>query len=392
MTEPKERQPKSGCFNWERAAACVICIGAALLALRLFFRYLLGILLPFGLAYLLSLLLRPIVDSLAREKETGAKPYRLATKRRLLSVVLILACTGLVSWLTVSFVRRGAYELENLLVRMSDSLVAGEGAADETGAVHGFSVMLDYIWSLSEHLPFLQRFESTPGFSRFCLWLDEAVRTTAERLVSRLSSFLSSGTVALLSSLPTVLLTLTVFLFSCYYFTAEPDAVSQRLYARLPGRWQAWLSRWWAGAGRSCRQYVRAALLLALITFAEMFAGLMILRKPYAFLLALLIAFVDFLPVLGTGTVLVPWGVAELLLGNTSSGLGLLILYGVSAVLREIIEPHLVGRSLGIHPLVSLFSVYAGYRLFGIPGMVVAPLAVALIKGAGCGYTREFTR
>ena len=390
MAEPKEQQPKSGCFNWERAAACVICIGAVMLALRLFFQYLLGVLLPFGLAYLLSLLLRPIVNFLVQGAKPDAEPCRPTAKRRMLSAVLVVAFTVFVSWLTVSFVRRGVNELENLLVRMSESLAAGEDAVDESGAVHGFSVALDYIWSLSEHLPFLRRFESTPGFSRFCLWLDEAVRTTAERLVSRLSGFLSSGTVALLSSLPTVLLSLTVFLFSCYYFTAEPDTVSRRLYARLPGRWQAGLSRWRTGAGRSCRQYLRAALLLALITFAEMFAGLMILRKPYAFLLALLIAFVDFLPVLGTGTVLIPWGVAELLLGNTSSGLGLLILYGVSAVLREIIEPHLVGRSLGIHPLVSLFSVYAGYRLFGVPGMIAAPLAVAVIKGAG--YTREFTR
>ena len=389
MTEQKEPQPKSGCFNWERAAACVVCIGAALLALRLFFRYMLGILLPFGLAYLLSRLLRPIVDLLVREK-SGPESHRPTAKRRILSVVLVMAFTGLVCWLTVSGVRRGVTELENLLVRMSESPAAGEGAAGETGAVHGFSVALDYIWSLSEHLPFLRRFESTPGFSRFCLWLDEAVRTTAERLVSRLSGFLSSGTVALLSSLPTMLLFLTVLLFSCYYFTAEPDTVFRRLYSRLPGRWQTWLSGWQAGAGRSCRRYLRAALLLALITFAEMFVGLIILRKPYAFLLALLIAFVDFLPVLGTGTVLIPWGIADLLLGHTSSGLGLLILYGVSAILREVIEPHLVGRSLGIHPLLSLFSVYAGYRLFGIPGMIVAPLVTAIIKGAG--EMREFTR
>ena len=133
------------------------------------------------------------------------------------------------------------------------------------------------------------------------------------------------------------------------------------------------------------RLFRSAALLLALLTFLEMFVGLTLLRKPYAFLLALLIAFVDFLPVLGTGTVLIPWGIGELLLGSTGSGLGILALYAISSVLREIAEPHLVGRSLGIHPLLSLLSMYAGFRLFGIHGMVLAPLAAAVIKGAGGG-------
>lgn len=202
-------------------------------------------------------------------------------------------------------------------------------------------------------------------------------------LVSRLSGMLSAGAVTLLGSLPSVLLFLTVLLLSCYYFTAEPGGVSRLVAARIPARWRAGLSRWQAGAGRSLRRYLRAALLLALLTFLEMFVGLTLLRKPYAFLLALLIAFVDFLPVLGTGTVLIPWGIGELLLGSTGSGLGILALYAISSVLREIAEPHLVGRSLGIHPLLSLLSMYAGFRLFGIPGMVLAPLAAAVIKGAG---------
>ena len=276
--QTQQSRTETGGFNWERAAACTLCIGAGVLALRLFFRHLLGVLMPFALAYLLARLLRPAVDFL-----TGGRRRQTASTRagrRVLSATLVVLFTGLVVWLTVAGVRRGVGELENLLLRLQDVLADGDGQAD---GAPGFSRALDYIWSVSEHLPFLRRFESTPGFSRFCDWLDGAVRTLVQDLVSRLSGMLSAGAVTLLGSLPSVLLFLTVLLLSCYYFTAEPGGVSRLVAARIPARWRAGLSRWQAGAGRSLRRYLRAALLLALLTFLEMFVGLTLLRKPYAF-------------------------------------------------------------------------------------------------------------
>lgn len=351
-------------IRWERAASIAICAGAAALAVRLFFRYLVGALLPFLLAYLLSCLLRPLVDRMTAHGRRGRRP---------LSALLVLLVTGGAVYLTVAGVRRALTELEQLLPRLGETMEQGNG---------DFSTVLDYIWSLSEHLPFLRRFEQTPGFSRFCLWLDEAVRNMVGRLFEQLSGVLSAGAVALVSGLPTLLLFLTVFLMSCYYFTAEPGVLTEQLTSRLPPPWQTRLTRFRRGAGHSLRRYFRACLLMALVTFSEMLIGLSVLQMPYPFLLALLIAAVDFLPVLGTGTVLIPWGVVELLLGHTFSGLGLLLLYAASAVLRELIEPHLVGRSLGLHPLLSLLSVYAGFRLFGVPGMIIAPILVAVVGGA----------
>ena len=101
---------------------------------------------------------------------------------------------------------------------------------------------------------------------------------------------------------------------------------------------------------------------------------------PYAFLLALLIAAVDFLPLLGTGVVLIPWGIICLILGQVRLGIGLLILYGVTTLIRQVLEPKLIGEGLGLHPLLSLLSMYAGLRLFGVWGMILAPLVAAGIK------------
>ena len=128
------------------------------------------------------------------------------------------------------------------------------------------------------------------------------------------------------------------------------------------------------------KQYLRACLLLGGLTFLQMFIGLAVLGVPYAFLLALLIAAVDFLPLLGTGIILIPWAAVCFLLGQVKLGVGLLVLYGVSSVVRQVLEPKLIGDGLGLHPLLSLISMYAGLRLFGVWGMILAPLAAAGVK------------
>ena len=126
--QTQQSRTETGGFNWERAAACTLCIGAGVLALRLFFRYLLGVLMPFALAYLLARLLRPAVDFL-----TGGRRRQTASTRagrRVLSATLVVLFTGLVVWLTVAGVRRGVGELENLLLRLQDVLADGDGQAD----------------------------------------------------------------------------------------------------------------------------------------------------------------------------------------------------------------------------------------------------------------------
>lgn len=117
-----------------------------------------------------------------------------------------------------------------------------------------------------------------------------------------------------------------------------------------------------------------------LLTFGELFLGLLLLRERYAFLLAFLIALMDILPVLGVGTALLPWAIFRLLGGNTWGGVGLILLYAVITVVRQITEPHLVGKSIGLHPLVTLFAFFAGMKLFGFAGIFLGPIAALLIK------------
>ena len=117
------------------------------------------------------------------------------------------------------------------------------------------------------------------------------------------------------------------------------------------------------------------------MTLSLLLVGFLVLKVSYFFLLALLTAFLDILPVLGVGTVLIPYAVFELIGGRLARGIGLLVLYAVITVLRQIAEPHLVGKSLGLHPILMLVSFYAGLKLFGVAGLLVGPALALLIKG-----------
>ncbi len=124
---------------------------------------------------------------------------------------------------------------------------------------------------------------------------------------------------------------------------------------------------------------LRGYMLIMLITFTELYIGLVILRIDYAPLLALLIAVMDILPVLGTGTALIPWGVIALLTGNYYIGFGVLIMYIIITVIRNIIEPRIIGAQVGLPPIVTLVFMYLGLQLFGIIGMFIFPIVVIVI-------------
>lgn len=126
--------------------------------------------------------------------------------------------------------------------------------------------------------------------------------------------------------------------------------------------------------------WLKAQLKLSAVTFLVVSVGFLLLSISYAPVWAALVALVDAVPLLGTGTVLVPWAVVCFLQGETARAVGLLALYAVALVLRTVLEPKLVGRQLGLDPLLTLAALYLGYRFWGILGMLVTPILAAAAK------------
>lgn len=353
-------------WDLRQGAAAVICGAAVIFALWLVFRYALGIALPFLLAWLLSRMVKPLAGRLSG---------RTRLPRGLWAAVLVLLTVGGFVTLAISGIRRGLGELSTL---------AEELAADTDGLVAAIEGALERARSLSSRIPFLRHFEDTPGYEDFCARLDSMVEEGVGRLVSNITAKLPDAAMTVAGWLPAAFLFVTVMLLACYYFSADDGHIGQSVGAAIlrltPESLRDRVPPW--GRRLRCigRQYLRACLLLGLLTFLQMFIGLALLRVPYAFILAFLIALVDFLPLLGTGIILIPWAVVSLLLGEVKLGICLLILYGVSSVVRQILEPKLIGEGLGLHPLLSLVVMYGGLRLFGVWGMILAPLAAAGVR------------
>lgn len=127
-------------------------------------------------------------------------------------------------------------------------------------------------------------------------------------------------------------------------------------------------------------KYLKAQLIIGGIIFAVLLTGFLLLKLDYAFLLAIATALVDVVPVLGTGTVLIPLAIYNFLIQNISLGWGLVVLYGITLLTRQLCEPKIVGEKLGIHPLVTIFSIYLGMKLFGIWGLIFGPITAIFIK------------
>ena len=165
-----------------------------------------------------------------------------------------------------------------------------------------------------------------------------------------------------------------------YYFCADYEEINGFFLSRLSAESRKRLADTRVKLKQAALRVLKGYLMTVGITFIQLYVGLLILKTEYAFTLAGIIALVDILPVIGVGTVLIPWGIFKLVAGAYYQGFGLLIIFAVVSVVREIIEPKIIGKSLGLHPLMTLFSMYIGLELCGFLGMISFPALVIVAK------------
>lgn len=210
-------------------------------------------------------------------------------------------------------------------------------------------------------------------------WIGELFAGGAGLLES-VYGFLSGLVSGVVTGVPRLFLTLVTTVVASYMSSAALPRVKAWLCRRLPASWQEWLRQIRTRARTVFGGWCRAQAKLIGLVFLLLTLGLWALGVEFPLLFGGLIALLDALPVLGTGTVLIPWALIAFLQGASGRGFGLLALYGISSLLRSVLEPHLVGRQLGMPPLLSLMAFYVGYRLFGIAGMILLPLAAMILK------------
>ena len=320
------------------ASVVVLLLGGGAL-FYLFFKYIAGVFLPFLLGWGLAMLVRRPAAWLHKKTRIAEGVARLA----LVAVAALLLGVALV------FGLRGA--LREL------SLLASRFGGDSALFAERIKAWLASIPIIGERL---------------------AAGSVLQESLSSLLAMLPS-LIARIAVLPAFFFTLGVGVIAAVYFCLDLDRIHAALAARLSKPFDRLLRGFKDSALRAAVSVLRAQALLTLVAFVFLLVGFLLLNVNYPLLLSGLIALLDFLPILGVGLFLVPWGVLSLLAGERALGVGLLILFALIAVTRQFLEPRILGRRYGLHPLVTLLSLYAGGRLFGVFGLLVLPMLTLLL-------------
>ena len=195
-----------------------------------------------------------------------------------------------------------------------------------------------------------------------------------------------SGVISTASKLPAFLISIVVFFIATCFITADYDRIVNFIKRQLPADKRAALTKTKQLTLSTLGKMVKAYCLIICITFTEILIGLTALNLlgfysgNYKVVISLCIAIVDIFPILGSGTVLAPWGIISLIRGNIGLGVGLLVLYIIITVLRQYIEPKLVAGQLGLPPAATLVAMYLGFKIFGVPGIFMLPLMITVLK------------
>ena len=170
--------------------------------------------------------------------------------------------------------------------------------------------------------------------------------------------------------LPSIFIAAIMMLLSAYFFVAERQQINEWFKKNMPASVQLRIVR--CSLMKSVGGYLKAQLKIEVWMYFLLLVGLGVLRVDYFGLIALVIAFLDFLPFLGTGTVLIPWAIIRILTAEYKTAIGLLVIWGVGQLARQLIQPKIVGDSIGVPPLPTLFLLFIGYKFSGVIGMIVA--------------------
>lgn len=310
--------------------------------------FLLSLLMPFLLAAGVAWMLNPAVGWLYK---------KLKWPRKLLSLLLILLAFAALFGLVWALVASLAGEVASLAGNWTVLVATLEGTVNAAG----------------------------DAFSRFLDLLPPTVQDTADTLTAQLFAWLETVIPRVLSmavdyaanmakGLPSFAVAAVAFLMASYFITADYPLLRARAAGRLPQGPRVFFAQVKRAVSAGFGGYLKAEVIISVGVFFILLGGFLLVRQEYAILLALGLAVLDFIPILGSGTVMVPWAVVDLFMGDFRHAVGLGVVWGVVALFRRLAEPKILGDQTGLSPVLSLVSIYVGMRLGGVGGMILAPV------------------
>lgn len=339
---------------WSRVFKKIFIYAGAVLLLYLSFKLLIFYL-PFLIAFILAVLLEPIIRFLNKNLKLGRKASSI-----LVVLIVFLIIVGLIVWGIAALIG----EANNFLLGINDYF-------DKI-----YNVISGYVSSID-----VERFKLPDQITG-------VINNGAQDLLNTISNFIKNfltGILSMITKLPKAVLLVIITILSTLFICMDRVYIRDQIESQMPEVWVKKLTVHLKEIISELGNYLKAQLILIFITFCEVLIGMYVFNfmgfgVQYPLLAGLAISFVDALPILGVGTVLVPWGIISALNGNISLAVGLIVLYVIIIVVRQLIEPRIVSKQIGIHPIFTLFAMYTGFKLIGFLGLIAGPIILIIFN------------
>lgn len=307
---------------------------------------------PFILAYLTALLLEPLNLWLGR---------RLKFNRPLAVTVSCLLFLGIIAFLGYFIVNRIYIEALGLFAFLQS---------------HAPDIQT---WFLD----LIRQFQTTIGLlpAETAAQINQSIIKFINDLANiNIVSRIGAYTYSLSTAIPNFFFQILIYFLSVYLFSYQLDSVHRRFYGYFKESSKKKVVVVLGDLRKATFGFLKAQVILSTITFVLSFIGLTILKVKYAVAIAFLIVIVDILPILGVGSVLLPWAVVSLIQGKLFFAISLAVLFIVIVVIRKSIEPKILGERIGLSALATLISIWVGFKVMGILGIFLFPLACIFYK------------
>ena len=339
---------------WTRVCRKILYVVLILIGLILAFK-LSAFYMPFLIAFIISLIIEPIIRLLMRKMKLTRK-----TSSIIIFIVVSAIILGVIIWGMISLFS----EASNLL--------------------QGLNGYVEKIYRLSQN--FVQNFD----FEKYHLpnEISSILQNSTGGLLNTLSEWLRNalnGLLNVITSIPKIAIYFAVTIMSLYYICVDKVYILDQLEHHLPEKWVYKLGTHLREITKTLGAYLKAQVTLIFVSFMISLIGLYILKFAkfnieFPLLMAIFIGFVDALPILGSGTVMIPWAIISGLNGDLKLGIAILVLFAIMSIVRQFIEPKLVSKHIGTHPIFTLIAMYTGFKFIGVIGMLLGPIILIIIK------------
>lgn len=319
-------------------------------------KYLLPVMMPFIIGFVIASIVQFPLNRMG---------LRRPGRRKLAAAGLCLALYALLIFLMVFFSAKVIAEIGDFAMTLPELV---------------YDSVYPLIWDIGDHIQLILE----PIDMTLAQLVNEVGKTLASTVAGYATKFsgwavrtVATGAV----SIPGALIQIIITIVSSFYIAADYRSVLDFLKRLIPKPQRDFVVQVVSYARTAVGAYIKSYFILFCITFVELWVGLVILGIPYALGLAFGIAVFDLMPILGVGGILLPWGAVALVMGNFKMGIGVIVLYLIIAAVRNSVEPRIVGKEIGLHPLATLVAMVVGLRLAGLFGMLLLPISmVAIVK------------